>query len=301
MQVQKKKEPGVEVSEASFRHPIGIHVSISGKLDQSVDRAKELCCYRAFQIFTCSPRRWDASPLDPGEVAAFQSKLMGSAFQVFVHMPYLPNLSSPDGQFYSKSAKVLEREIRRCAELGIKNLVLHFGSHMNTSLESGRNRIVAACQKAIKATEDLQVRLLLENSADPKSVGSNFETIGEVLDLINDKRRLGVCLDTCHAFASGYDLSSKEAVAKSLELFDSSVGLTNLFLIHLNDSKGILGSGLDRHESIGKGRIGRAGMSAILTSDKLSSLPVVLETPRDYEGEDKENIETTKRLLKIIE
>ncbi len=106
---------------------------------------------------------------------------------------------------------------------------------------------------------------------------------------------MGVCLDTCHAFASGYDLSNVAAVEKTANLIDSQIGLSNLYLIHLNDSKGKLGSGLDRHESIGEGTIGRSGMSAILTSKKFQALPVILETPRDYDGEDKENIETTKR------
>ena len=277
-------------------HKIGIHVSIAGKLDQCFDRAQELQCWGAFQIFTCSPRRWDAAPLDSAEVGLFRKKLSESKFEVFVHMPYLPNLSSPDSNFYSKSTLVLSREIRRCAELGIRFLVLHFGSHMNTTIDSGKERIAGACINAIKETEKLDVRLLLENSADPKSVGSNLKTIGEVLDLVRERNRMGVCLDTCHAFASGYDLSNEAAVEKTVDLFDSQVGLSNLHLIHLNDSKGKLGSGLDRHESIGKGNIGREGMSAILTTKKFQELSVILETPRDYVGEDKENIEMTKHL-----
>ncbi len=156
-------------------------------------------------------------------------------------MPYLPNLSSPDGIFYSKSIQVLQREINRCSELGIKYLVLHFGSHMGTSIEAGKERITFACNKSLQATGGLDVRLLLENSADPKSVGSSFKTIGEVLELVKDQERIGVCLDTCHAFASGYDLTSVAAVQKTLNDFDSSIGLSNLYLIHLNDSKGKLG------------------------------------------------------------
>lgn len=280
----------------SSQHPVGIHVSISGRLDQCVDRALELKCRGAFQIFTCSPRRWDASPLDPAETTNFRKKVSESNFEVFVHMPYLPNLSSPDGTLYKKSVEVLRREISRCSELGIRNLILHFGSHLNTSIDGGRERIVEATRKSLRETEGLQVRLLLENSADPKSVGSSFKSIGEVFDQVGDKNRMGVCLDTCHAFASGYDLSTEASLQKSLDVFDSAIGLRNLVLIHLNDSKGKLGSGLDRHESIGKGNIGRAGMKAILRSSRLESLPIILETPRDYEGEDRENIETTKRL-----
>jgi deoxyribonuclease IV len=280
------------------RHPVGIHVSISGKLDLSVDRAIELGCIGTFQIFTCSPRRWDASPLDEKEVEAFRRKISDTKFSVQAHMPYLPNLSSPDDEFYSKSVRVLTREIKRCGELGVENLVLHFGSHMKTSIDSGADRIGAACMTSIGETKGTNVRLLLENSADPNSVGSKFETIGKVLNQIDEKKRMGVCLDTCHAFASGYDLATLEGLNKSLEIFDSSIGLSNLYLIHLNDSKGKIGSGLDRHENIGKGNIGVAGMRSILRSGKLDLIPVVLETPRDVEGEDKENIQTTKRLIR---
>ena len=279
-------------------HPIGIHVSISGKLDLSVDRAIELGCSGTFQIFTCSPRRWNASPLEGIEVLSFRRKISDSKFKVHAHMPYLPNLSSPEDKFYSDSVGVLIREIGRCGELGVENLVLHFGSHMKTSIEAGAARIISACKKSIDETKGMEVRLLLENSADPKSVGSNFDTIGRVLEGIANNKRMGVCLDTCHAFASGYDLTTSSHVKKSLEIFDSSIGLSNLFLIHLNDSKGKIGSGLDRHESIGKGNIGAAGMTAILRSEKLDHLPVVLETPRDYEGEDKENIKTAKRSMR---
>jgi len=271
-------------------------VSISGKLDESVDRARELKCSRAFQIFTGSPRRWDSTPLELTEVEAFRKKIQESQFEVFVHMPYLPNLSSPNGEFYSKSKKVLTREIQRSASLGIRYLILHFGSHMKTTVEAGRTRIADACRSSIEETPDSDVRLLLENSADPKSVGSNFESMSEVLAQISNDKRTGVCLDTCHAFASGYDLSSAVGVEKTLDAFDSEMGLHKLYLIHLNDSKGKLGSGLDRHESIGKGSIGKKGMAAILTSKGILDVPVILETPKDHEGEDRENIEMTKKL-----
>ncbi|HYB02864.1 MAG TPA: deoxyribonuclease IV, partial [Nitrososphaerales archaeon] len=219
-------------SKNEFQHPVGIHVSISGKIDLCFERARDLACRETFQIFTCSPRRWDAVPLDPLEIGAFRKKLSDSGYEIFVHMPYLPNLSSPDRTFYTKSNQVLQREIKRCSELGIKNLVLHFGSHMGTSIEAGKERIASACTKAIEAIENMEVRLLLENSADPRSVGSSFKTIGEVLELVNDRKRMGVCLDTCHAFASSYDLTSVAAVQKTMKDFDSSIGLSNLFLIH---------------------------------------------------------------------
>ena len=278
-------------------HDFGMHVSISGKIDLSIDRAIELGCRGVFQIFTCSPRRWDASGLEENEVAAFREKIQKSNYRVFAHMPYLPNLSSPDTTFYSKSVGVLVREINRCQALGVEGLVLHFGSHMNTSLDSGRSRIVAACKKAISETPNSSVRLLLENSADANSVGSRFELIQHVLKEIADLNRMGTCLDTCHAFASGYELRTEQSVKDSMESFNGSIGLKNLHLIHLNDSKGFLGSASDRHEDIGKGKIGLEGMTAILKSPLLDKVPVVLETPRDFEGEDKQNIATVRRLI----
>src|SRR5579862_6994516 len=155
----------VQVPSQELTHPVGIHVSISGKLEYSVDRAIELGCSDTFQIFTCSPRRWDASPLDGTEVSAYRKKISESKFRVHAHMPYLPNLSSPEDGFYSKSVLVLIRELKRCGDLGVENLVLHFGSHLKTSIDSGAERIISGCRKAIDETKGLQVRMLLENSA----------------------------------------------------------------------------------------------------------------------------------------
>ena len=274
-------------------HAVGIHVSISGKLDQSVDRAIEVGCVGAFQIFTCSPRQWNASKLKSEEVDSFRKKVVQNKFQVFVHMPYLPNLSSPEEKFYSKSVEVLKREITRCEELGVKNLVLHFGSHMGTSIESGQKRIIQVCNEALHESSDSDVRLLLENSAGVKnSVGSEFPFIQKVMDESLDTGRIGVCFDTCHAFAAGYDLSSFDGVKKTVSDFDDSIGLENLHLIHLNDSKGNVGDCLERHEHIGKGKIGIAEMSAILnlkgfTTFRLFSRPQlkVMETTSETLGQ----------------
>jgi deoxyribonuclease IV len=279
-------------------HAVGIHVSISGKLDLSVDRALEIGCVGAFQIFTCSPRQWNASKLKPEQVELFRKKVQEHRFEVFAHMPYLPNLSSPDEKFYSKSIEVLRREVNRCEELGVKNLVLHFGSHMGTSIEAGQKRITRACNDVLRDSSKSGVRLLLENSAGVKNcVGSKFPFVRNVLDEILNLDRIGVCFDTCHAFASGYDLRSIQAVKKTIAEFDESIGLENLHLIHLNDSKGNLGDCLDRHEHIGKGRIGATGMAAILKSKELSRVPIVLETPVEREGDDKRDIDTVKSLL----
>jgi deoxyribonuclease-4 len=281
-----------------YNHPIGIHVSISGKLDQSVDRAVAAGCVGTFQIFTCSPRQWIARQLKQVDVESFRAKVSEQQLRPFAHMPYLPNLSSPRGELHSKSVKVLKREIDRCEQLGIAELVLHFGSHMGTSIESGQSQIIDACNNALHETSNSHVRLLLENSAGVKnSVGSEFLFISRVLDELADVQRVGVCFDTCHAFAAGYDLRTEDKVHETLSEFDEKIGLEHLRLIHLNDSKGSLGDGLDRHEHIGEGKIGPKGISAILRAREIANIPVILETPIEKEGDDKLDILRAKKLM----
>ena len=279
---------------------IGIHVSISGKLDLSVDRAIEVGCVGTFQIFTCGPRRWAAADLKKNEVALFKEKVVKGGFRVFAHMPYLPNLASPDSTYFEKSIDTLTREILRCDTMGVPYLVLHFGSHMGTSLNAGHEKVIEACKTAIANTKHCSVRLLLENSAGVKnSIGSRFEYVKKVLDGIDDEKRTGTCLDTCHAFASGYDLRNYESVKATVKEFQHKVGIDKLHLIHLNDSKGEIGSGRDRHESIGLGQIGKDGLSAFLNMEELAEVSVVLETPIEKDGDDKRNVQIVKNMVGI--
>lgn len=280
---------------------VGIHVSIAEKIDLAVDRAAELGCVGTFQIFTCSPRRWAAKPLEQSQAELFSEKASRLKFLPAAHMPYMPNLSSPDEKFYSDSVMVLVREIERASKLGVTNLVAHFGSHMGSSIEEGHSKIISGCRRAISLTEGAKVRILLENSAGVKnSVGSKFEYIRTVLDQINDRNRMGVCLDTCHAFASGYDLRNEEAFKKTIREFDEIIGLDKLFLIHVNDSMGELGRGIDRHEHIGLGKIGDKGFRSLFALQVLRDLPLVLETPIDNRRGDKENLAHVKKLLAAI-
>lgn len=215
-------------------------------------------------------------------------------------MPYMPNLASPEDGFYNQSAEVLTREVMRCSELGVGHLVLHFGSHLGSSIDQGHERVIRACKKAIKETQDAEVRLLLETSAGTKnSVGSRFEFVKRVLTGVGNEKRIGVCLDTCHVFASGYDLRSEAAVKKTIEEFDNVVGLSNLRLIHLNDSKAGLGEGKDRHEHIGLGQITSTGFRALLNLEQLRQIPFILETPVDGVRDDKEDVAYTKKLAGI--
>ncbi|PUA32049.1 MAG: endonuclease [Candidatus Terraquivivens tikiterensis] len=276
---------------------LGAHVSIAGSIDKAVDRAAEIGCVGTFQIFTRNPRGWKFKKLNAEEVRLFKEKAVDKGFFVPVgHMPYLPNIASPSKQLFLKSLKVLMAELERCGELNIKFLAVHLGSHMGKGVEVGMQRVAEACRTALEKVQN-DVTILLENMAGQKnSVGSSFEELRKILDLIGDERRVAVCLDTCHAFAAGYDLRNEEAVERTVEQFDNVVGLRHLKVVHINDSKGTLGSHLDRHEHIGMGMIGEEGFRAIFHHKALRSLPFILETPEDKRGNFRTNIIKSKEL-----
>lgn len=284
---------------------VGFHVSIAGGISNSVDNARKLGC-TAFQIFSRNPRGWAAKPLDPTDVKLFRDKLSSSGIgqdSVIVHMPYLPNLSGPPGEFYDKSALTLAEEMQRCNALGIQNLVIHLGSHRGAGQGQGITQLVKAIDDAVASADKLDsqnsVNILLENNAGQKNaIGANFEELRAILDKITSKRHVGVCLDTCHLFASGYDVRSASGVKSTLEKFDKIVGLRELRAIHLNDSKGELNSNLDRHQHIGLGHIGPAGISAFVRQSATRTLPFIMETPIDDERGDEENMKAVARLIK---
>jgi len=278
---------------------IGFHISIQGSLDRAVDRALELGC-NTFQIFTRNPRSWIFSELDPRVVEAFREKVERSDIEpVFGHTPYLLNLSSPEESVYSKSVESLIAELRRCAELSIPYLVTHLGSHLGAGIEIGLRRVSSAISRALSEADN-DVVLLMENTAGGRNtVGSRFEELGAILERLDDPGRVGVCLDTCHCFAAGYDLRTGEAVDETLRLFDRAVGLSRLRLVHLNDSEAPLGSHIDRHEHIGLGEIGEEGFRNILRSP-LGRRPLILETPVDGRRDDRENLLKVKELAGVL-
>ena len=276
---------------------IGAHVSISGSLDLAVDNAVEREC-NAFQIFTRNPRSWFAKDLDPVQVKKFKEKLQKSRIDrmaICAHMLYLPNLSSPDEDGYQKSIKSMTQEIERCHELGIPYLVTHLGSHKGSGEENGIRRLVGALNKVAETNAD--VIILLENTAGQKnSVGSDFTQLEEIFSKCKPSKKFGICLDTCHAFVAGYDLRTKEDVTKAIKKFDDSIGLKNLKILHLNDSKGELNSNRDRHDHIGLGAIGKEGLGEIVKIMNKNNIPIVLETPIDDIRDDFENISKAKSL-----
>lgn len=276
---------------------VGAHVSISGSLDAAIDNALEREC-SAFQIFTRSPRSWAAKEISEKDAKTFREKLASSKIDRFAtaaHMPYLPNLASPNADAYTKSVNTLVKEVERCGKIGIPYLVAHLGSHMGSGEEKGIKQLVNAFSKAAAVKND--VVILLENTAGQKnSSGSDFKQWAEILSKLKQKDRFGVCFDTCHAFAYGYDLRTENAVEETFKKFDDEVGFENLKILHLNDSKGEIGCNLDRHGHIGLGKIGEKGMTAIIRLVNKKKIPMILETPIDDIRDDFANIKKVKEL-----
>jgi deoxyribonuclease-4 len=276
---------------------VGVHVSIAGSLDLAVDRAKKAGC-DVFQMFTRNPRGWGFSPLSEESCDTFRSKIRSSKLMPVDHMPYLPNLASPKPDIYDKSIAALTTELDRCERLGIPYLVTHLGHHLGDGIAGGRIRVIRAINTALKES-DTSVMLLLENTAGEKnSVGSSFEHIRGIMDGLENKNRIGICFDTCHAFAAGYELRTESGIKKTLTEFDEQIGINHLKIIHLNDSRGDLGSGLDRHEHIGMGYISEDGFRLILQHPVFSALPLICETPVDDRRDDAGNIAKVRELAR---
>ena len=276
---------------------IGSHVSISGSIANAITNASEREC-SAFQVFTSNPRGWHAKDLTDNDITNYKNNLSQSnidRFATVAHMPYLPNLSSPEISVYEKSIHTMIREVERCDKLGIPYLVTHLGSHKGTGEDKGIQRLVGALTEVAKTNKD--VTILLENTAGQKnSVGSDFTQLAEIFFGLKPASRFGICIDTCHAFAAGYDLRNEKNVKDVFEKFDSEIGLKHIKIIHLNDSKGELGCHLDRHEHIGLGHIGEAGLSQVVKLANKNKIPIILETPIDERRTDFENIRKAKDL-----
>ncbi len=273
---------------------IGYHVSISGGLDQAFGRAREIGC-TAMQIFLSNPRGWDLKELGKEEKESFISKINGPEISpVVVHMPYLPNIASPNDAVYGKSVDALDAALRRCGTLGIRHLVTHLGSDLGKGKEAGLARAVKAVAKVKESVGE--VALLLENEAGQRnSIGSRLDDL-VVLREMMDKEGVGVgfCLDTCHVFEAGYDIRNTEAIS---EIFDT-LGKENIRVIHLNDAKFDRGKGLDRHENIGRGFIGKEGIGTFLNHKAVRGKPLIMETPMMVPGNEFDEMALVKSLIK---
>ncbi len=279
---------------------IGFHVSIAGSIDKAVDRAVKLSC-TTFQVFTRSPRSWRFKELNPEACQAFITKRQAAKLQpVFAHMPYLPNLSSSDEDIYRKSVNTLTEELKRCSCLNIPYLITHCGSHKGKGADVGREQICNALEQAYKEYPT-SAQVLLENTGGGKSsMGNTFEDLERILDCLgsNVNRKVGICLDTCHAFVAGYELRTPKAIENLVHKI-AELGLDRLKVIHANDSMSDKGSRLDRHQHIGEGYIGMEGFKAILHHPDLRNLPFILETPRTSYEDDLRNLQTMQKLYSL--
>jgi len=274
---------------------IGFHVSISGAIDRAVDRAMELGC-DTFQIFTRNPRSWGFRLLKEDEIEAFREKRRRTGIDpVFAHMPYILNLASPNDEIYQRSVDSLIVELTRCSALEVPFLVTHLGSHLGAGTDLGIARIVDAIKIAYDRSDE-PVTVLLENgSGSGNQVGSSFEELRLILEGVEDTGRVAVCFDTCHAFATGYELRTPEGLAETLVAFNDVIGFERLMCVHINDSVGSLGSGVDHHEHIGLGEIGDEGFRLILHS-RLADVPMIMETPVDDRRSDADNMRKVREL-----
>jgi len=276
---------------------IGFHVSISGSIDLSVDRALEMGC-TTFQIFTRNPRQWAFKPLEEEQVQLFRAKRKKAGYEkVVAHMPYLPNLATSAKPYQKVSRASLKVEVARCDALGIDYLVAHIGSHMGGGTMAGIRNVTEACNEALDANPGKCVLLIETMAGQTNSVGSRFEELRMILDGVKDSDRMGVCLDACHVFAAGFDLSSKPAVERTMGMFGDVVGKDRLKVVHLNDSMGALGSRLDRHEYVGMGKIGEKGFRAFLHYGDLAKLPIIMEVPVEEKTQYEENMKRARRLF----
>jgi deoxyribonuclease-4 len=260
---------------------VGPHVSAGGGVSQAPLNAKALNA-SAFALFVKNQRQWTAAPLPKEEIEAFKKQMKADCFtpqQVLPHAGYLINLANPDDGAQGKSYASLMDEARRCSALGLSLLNFHPGSHLRLiTPQAACERVAGAINRALRELPELI--FVVENTAGSGgNIGSRFEELKIILDGIDDRSRVGFCLDTCHTFAAGYDISTRDGFLKTMESFDQIVGMSSLRALHLNDSKTALGSHVDRHESLGKGLLGIEPFKCIMQDTRFQNIPLVLETP----------------------
>jgi deoxyribonuclease-4 len=280
----------------------GFHVSISGGLHKAVDRARALKC-DTIQIFSRNPRGWQVKELDPDDVARFRAGIRDAGISpVAVHLPYLPNLASEVADLWQKSIEALVVDLSRSAQIGAQYVVTHMGCRQDASEQEGLARMVSAINRAFSIVDRKSQtagypKLLLENTAGMgQSLGYRFEHLQTVIEGVKCPDRMGVVLDTAHAFEAGYEFRTREGLNRTLRDFDATVGLKRLFLLHLNDSRTEFGSRRDRHWHIGQGAIGREGFRGIANHPLLRNLPGIMETPGSSLKQDRANMRAIRSL-----
>jgi len=276
----------------------GFHISIARGFSKVAEIAQKAGC-ETIQLFSRNPRGWKYRGLNLDEAEQFKVQCASSdIFPCFLHLPYLPNLAAAKRELYLKSINSLCEDLRRAETLGIPFLIVHVGNRVSLGEEEAIRKVVGGINQSLERVSN-RVSILLENTAGQGTeLGFHFSQLGEILHGVKNKKRIGICLDTAHAFAAGYNLSTKKGLDETLKEFDRLIGLKYLHLLHLNDSKTPLASRSDRHWHIGKGHIGLKGFRNIVNHPLLTHLPGIMETPRKDQEDDARNMKVMRSLIK---
>jgi deoxyribonuclease IV len=277
---------------------LGAHMSIAGGVDMAIERARSINC-TAMQMFVKNNMQWFARPLTRDEIARFRDHHQrGELLSIFAHGNYLINLAATNWQFHANSIRSLSEELVRADQLELPFLVLHPGAHLGAGEEAGLEKIVESIDCVLSGLPKSKTRIALETTAGQGSyLGNKFEHLAYIISRVREPNRLCVCLDTAHVFAADYDIGSDASVRKTFREFDRVVGLDRLVAIHLNDSQTPRGSRVDRHEHIGKGKIGLPAFRFIMRDRRFRKIPKVLETPKGKDlREDVVNLKALRRL-----
>lgn len=274
-------------------------MSIEGGVFNAPLRGKEVGC-DVIQIFTKNNNQWKSKKLTDKEITAFKNNLNKTGIKaVASHDAYLINLASPKKDVYKKSLDAFYDEMERAEELGLPYLVFHPGAHLGEGEGAGIKQIADSINLLLSKSKSNNLMLLLEATAGQGThIGWRFEQLAKIINLIEQKEKMGVCIDTCHIFAAGYDITTEEGYTKTFDEFDRIIGLQRLKLFHLNDSKKGLASRIDRHEHIGKGMLGLKAFKMLLNDERFKDIPMILETPKEKDmREDRRNLKVLRSLI----
>ena len=281
---------------------LGAHVSIAGGVARAPARGRELGC-GAIQIFVKNQRQWAAPPLTAADARAFRRERRRARIRhAFAHGSYLVNLACPDPAGWRQAVDTFTEELRRAAMLGLDALVVHPGSHLGTGAAAGLDAIARGIDEGLRATRRARVKVALENTAGAGNVlGRTFAELRAILERLGHPARVGVCIDTCHLFVAGYDIRTPAGYALAMAECEEMIGAERVLAFHLNDAKAPLGSGLDRHENIGRGALGLPPFRLLLNDRRFAGVPKVLETPKEPEPRaDLRNLATLRRLRRRV-
>jgi deoxyribonuclease-4 len=279
---------------------MGAHMSIAGGVDKALLRGEEVGC-DAMQIFTKNNNQWRAAPLTERVIEAYKTNRRQAGIDpILAHGSYLINIASPEKDLYRKSLEALRIEVARAAVLEIPYLIIHPGAHLGSGEAEGIKRIVEALETILEAPQASALMICLETTAGQgSSLGYRFEHLAAIRGGVTRRERVGICVDTCHIFAAGYEIRNRKAYEETMRQLDSVIGLDHVKSIHLNDSRRELGSRVDRHAHIGRGQIGLEGFRFLVNDPRLRHIPMILETPKgeDPVAADRRNLAVLRRLI----